>query len=71
MGGNIMVDRILASCYPSTHHDLAHTGMSPIRWFPDMIKRIFGTEHGFQGYVKIAEGIGKWMQTHELTYGFN
>ena len=67
-----MVDGILASCHSSTHPDLAHTGMTPIRWFPETIRWIFGKDDGFQGYVKIAERSGRWILTHELTYhGFN
>ena len=53
MEGNILVDGILASCYPSSNHDLAHFGIAPIRWFPEIIEWIFGEDDGFQGYVKI------------------
>ena len=30
MEGNIVVDGILASCYPSSNPDVAHFGMAPI-----------------------------------------
>ena len=59
--GNIMVDGVLASCYASTDHDLAHFGMTPIRWFPNIIECIFGVENEFQSYVKFAEDLGKWV----------
>ena len=59
--GNIMVDGVLASCYPSTDHDLAHFVMTPIRWFPNIMEYIFGVENEFQSYVQIAEHLGKWV----------
>ena len=37
MEGNIAVDGILASCYPSCYHDLGHIGMLPIQLFPTVI----------------------------------
>ena len=36
-----MVDGILASCYASFDHDLAHIAMTPIQWFPEIIEGIF------------------------------
>ena len=57
MEGNIIVDGILASCYTSAHHDLAHIGMALVRWFPEKMEWIFGDDNGIQGYVRIAEDI--------------
>ena len=57
MDGNIIVDGVLASCYPCSHHDLAHISMTPIRWFPQMMKWIFGEENGFLVVVKVAEDL--------------
>ena len=57
MEGNIIVDRILASCYPSAHHDYAHIGMALIKWFPEEIDWIFGDDNGIQGYVRISEDL--------------
>ena len=37
-----MVDGVLASCYPSTDHDVGHLGMAPMRWFPTFMEPIFG-----------------------------
>ena len=54
-----MVDGILASCYP-VDHDLAHLGMMPIQWFPEMIEWIFGVNNGFQVYVMTTEELGGW-----------
>ena len=56
-----MVDGVLASCYPSAHHDLAHIGMTPIRWFLKIFEWIFGDENGFQGYVRMCEELGMWV----------
>ena len=50
-----MVDDVLSSCYPSVHHDLAHIGMTPIRWFPEILEWIFGDENGILSWVKMAE----------------
>ena len=49
-----MVDGVLASCYPSADHDMAHLGMTPIRWFPEMIEGIFGVEDGFSVFAKVT-----------------
>ena len=57
--GNIIVDGVLASCYPSVHHDLANIGMTPIRWFPAMIEWIFGNDKGSQTCATISEELGK------------
>ena len=61
MEGNIVVDGVLTSCYPSAHHDVAHLGMIPIRWFPEIIEWMFGADPEFQVYVKIASYIGGWI----------
>ena len=59
INGNILVDWVLVSCYPSMNHDLSHFGTTPIRWFPEIIEWIFGDDNGWQSYVKIAEEIGR------------
>ena len=69
MEGNIVIDGVLASCYPSAHHDLAYIGMSPIRWFPKILKWIFGDENGILGYVRIAEELGMWVILMEPEFG--
>ena len=51
-----MVDGILASCYASFDHNLAHLGMTPMRWFPDIVDSIFGENHV---YVNIAKNLGR------------
>ena len=63
--GNIMVDGILASCYPSADHDVAHFGMTPMLQFPEITQWIFGVENGFQGFVHIGDEVARWI----LPYG--
>ena len=59
MEGNIVVDGVLASCYASFDHNLAHLAMAPIRWFPDVVEWIFGDEWGTMGFIKIAKHFGQ------------
>ena len=56
MEGNIVVDGILASCYASSDHNLAHLGMTPMRWFPDIVDSIFSENYV---YVNIAKYLGR------------
>ena len=57
MKGTIMVDGILASCYATVDHDLAHLGMTPLRMFHWMVEQIYGDNNGFQEFAAIAEQI--------------
>ena len=62
--GNIMVDGVLASCYPFPFpdHDVAHLGMKPIHWFPQIIEWAFGgEENGFPVVIKVAENMERWF----------
>ena len=61
MEGNLVVDGVLASCYPSSHHDMAHIGMTPVRWLPKITGWVFGEESGFSIFIAMAENIGKWV----------
>ena len=61
MEGSLVVDGVLASCYPSALHDLAHIAMTPIRIFPIIIEWIFGYEKGILGFVMMAEDLGQWV----------
>ena len=69
MKGSIVVDGVLASCYPSAHHDLAHIAMTPIRWFPKILEWIFGDDYGIIGYVRIAEELGLLVTPKEPVFG--
>ena len=44
--GNIMVNRVLVSCYANTHHDVAHLAMTLMHRFSAVMKRIFGDDTG-------------------------
>ena len=68
MEGKIIVDDVLTSCYPSYNHDVAHFGMVPMRWFPELINWMFGADNGFSAYVIIAEGVGVWSLPFEQMY---
>ena len=59
MEGNIVVDGVLASCYPSCNHDVAHIGMTPLNWFPKILQWIIGEDNGFLVYVNILDHIGR------------
>ena len=58
MEGNIVVDGVLASCYPSCHHDVSHIGMRPVSWFPELMQWIFGEDNGFSVYANVLEHLG-------------
>ena len=59
--GNIVVEKVLASCYASFDHDLAHFAMTPMQWFPEIIRWIFGVNKDYPGYVSIAKEVGRWL----------
>ena len=56
--GKIVVDGVLASCYPGTHHDLAHLTMTPMQRFSAMLEWMFGEDTGFPVYVSAARQLG-------------
>ena len=66
--GNILVDGILASCYASFDHGLAHFTMTPMQWYPGIIWWIFGLNSGYPTYVDIAKEFGRWVLPSELLY---
>ena len=65
MEGNIVVDGVLASCYASSDHHAAHIGMTPIRWFPEIMNWIFGVDsgvdNGYLGYAKSGNSLRRWV----------
>ena len=69
MKGNILADDVLASCYASTHHDLAHIGMTPIRIFPSIMEWIFGKDDGFSVYIELVREFGELMGPYAMVYG--
>ena len=65
MEGNIVVDGILASCYPLTDHDGAHLGMAPMRWIPEIINCVFGNDPDLPSYLNIVQELSKWVLPFE------
>ena len=61
MEGNIVVDNILASCYASFDHNLAHAAMLPVRKFSVMTEWIFGEENESSVFVNILKGFSRKM----------
>ena len=61
-----MVDGVLASCYASSDHDLAHIGMAPMQQHPEIIEWIVGENNG---YVDIAKEFGRLVLPFGLLYG--
>ena len=66
--GNIVIDGILASCYASFDHDLAHIAMTPMKLFPELMEWIFGDNNGMQGYLSIAKTTGRYLMPNEYLY---
>ena len=66
MEGNIIVDGVLASCYPSADHDLAHISMAPMQWFPGFTEFIFGFDNEMQAYVYILNDLWGWVSPNIL-----
>ena len=66
--GNIVVDGILASCYASFDHDIAHFAMTPMKWFPELMEWMFGENNGIQGYVSFVKKLGRYLMPNEYLY---
>ena len=49
---------MLASCYTSVDHDLAHIAMTPMQWFPKIAKAIFGEDDGY-AFVRVTKELYK------------
>ena len=69
MADNIIVDGVLASCFGSFDHDLAHIAMKPMQWFPEIVQWIFGEDNGNPLYVEIDETFGEWILPLGHFYG--
>ena len=63
--GNFIVDGILASCYASFDHDLAHIALYPLQSFPEIIQWVFGEEDGLAVYVETAKQLGRYILLNE------
>ena len=59
--GNIMVDGVLASCYTSVDHEVAHIAMTPMQRFPEIVQWIFGEDDRYSAFAKLIKVLGKSM----------
>ena len=67
MEGKIIVDGVLSSCYAFfSDHDMAHFGMTPMRWIPGIMQRIFGENNKSPVYGNIIHDVGRWVFPNEL-----
>ena len=66
--GNIVVDGVLASCYASFDHDLAHFGIKPMQWYPEIIQWIFGSNCAMHEYVSIVKSVGRYFIPNNYLY---
>ena len=63
-----MVDDVLASCYASVDHELAHIGMMPMQWFPKIVQWAFGEDDRYSAFAKIAKELCESGLPHELLW---
>ena len=62
------MDGDLASCYPSVNHDLSHFGMTPMKWFPEVVEWIVGENNGLQSFAIIPKNIGNIIDIDYQNY---
>ena len=67
--GKIMVNGVMASCYASFDHDLAHIAMTPMQWYPELLEWFFGVEDGSSAYVDIIKAVGRSVLPAESVFG--
>ena len=59
--GNILVDGVVASCYASFDHGLAHIVMKPMQWDSNVLQNIFWEEDRFPIFIWTSKELGKWL----------
>ena len=59
--GTLVVEGVVASCYASFDHDVAHNVMKPIQWYPEIMQWIFGVNDESPVFVATAKEVGKWL----------
>ena len=67
--GNIIVDEVLASCYASFDHTLAHFAMTPLQLFPQMVEWIISGDNEIQDYVGRAKSVGRYLLPDTYLHG--
>ena len=50
----------------SVDHDLAHTGMTLLQWFPKIVKLLFGEDNGFPTFARMIKSIGLKIVTNNF-----
>ena len=60
-----MVNGVLASCYAFFDHDIAHIGMTPMQWIPDIVEWFFGGDGGIPIFVMISKEVSRWILPYE------
>ena len=68
MERNIIVDGVLASSYSSIDHDIAHLGMAPLRWIPEIVVWVFGNHNKIPGFVMIANDLSRGALPYGIMY---
>ena len=63
--GKLLVDGVLASCYASSDHDLAHLTMTPMQMFPTLMDWLFGEDIGYPVYVSTLRKLGMMILPDE------
>ena len=63
-----MVDGILASCYGSYDHDLAHLAMTPMRMFPGIFNWTFNEDNRTPLFIATAEHLGRWLMPYGMVH---
>ena len=58
--GNIVVDGVLASCYASFDHDLAHFEMMPLQWFSQTMPLSFADDD-LSTYMMMIKKLGRFI----------
>ena len=66
--GMIMVDGVLASCYASFHHDLAHLTMIPMQRFSEVLEWTFGDDTGDSAFVSTVKELGMFLLPAEYLW---
>ena len=63
INGKILVDGVLASCFPGSYHDLVHLVITPMQRFSEVVEWFFGNDAGFPVYVDTADILGTFCIT--------
>ena len=53
------MDGVVASCYAYFSHDLDHITMTPMRWFPETMRLVFGDGDGFPMFIQLAMDVAR------------